>query len=80
LSAWSDAGRRWPETLIAQHERKYGPDFKSALRARNVLFFVELSATAFPFHVASQIAHTALFVKTSAASRSVLPRMDRTYD
>ncbi|MBA3544548.1 MAG: hypothetical protein H0T83_08945, partial [Chthoniobacterales bacterium] len=28
---------RWPEALIAQHERKYGVDYKAALRARNAL-------------------------------------------
>lgn len=58
---------RWPETLIAQHERKYGPDYKAALRARNALFFVELfeheGIRHFHVHFANRAAHTALFVK-----------------
>ena len=58
---------RWPETLIAEHERKYGPDYKAALRARNALFFVELFEREriphFHVHFANRAAHTALFVK-----------------
>ena len=58
---------RWPEALIAQHERKYGPDYKAALRARNALFFVELfereGVTHIHVHFANRAAHTALFVK-----------------
>ncbi|MGZ5552549.1 MAG: hypothetical protein ACXWHF_02810, partial [Chthoniobacterales bacterium] len=25
---------RWPEKLVAEHEKKYGPNYKAALRAR----------------------------------------------
>src|SRR3954452_16839237 len=58
---------RWPEALIAQHERRYGPEYKAALRARNALFFVDLFERAgiehFHVHFANRAAHTALFVK-----------------
>jgi glycosyltransferase involved in cell wall biosynthesis len=59
--------RRWPEALIAQHERNYGTDYKARLRARNALFFVELFERQrighFHVHFANRAAHTALFVK-----------------
>jgi glycosyltransferase involved in cell wall biosynthesis len=58
---------RWPQKLIAEHERKYGPDYKAALRARNALFFVDLfereQVRHFHVHFANRAAHTALFVK-----------------
>lgn len=58
---------RWPESLIAEHERKYGSDYKAALRARNALFFVDLfegeGIRHFHVHFANRAAHTALFVK-----------------
>src|SRR3954452_16689916 len=58
---------RWPEALIAQHERRYGPEYKAALRARNALFFVDLFERAgvehIHVHFANRAAHTALFVK-----------------
>ena len=58
---------RWPAALVAKHEKKYGPDYKAALRARNALFFVELFERAnvphFHVHFANRAAHTALFVK-----------------
>jgi len=58
---------RWPEALIAEHERKYGAEYKAALRARNALFFVELfereDVRHFHVHFANRAAHTALFVK-----------------
>ncbi len=58
---------RWPERLIADHERKYGPEYKAALRARNALFFVDLfereKVTHFHVHFANRAAHTALFVQ-----------------
>lgn len=58
---------RWPEGLIAQHEKKYGPDYKAALRARNALFFVDLfereGIRHFHVHFANRAAHTAIFVK-----------------
>ncbi|MDQ6623431.1 MAG: glycosyltransferase family 4 protein [Verrucomicrobiota bacterium] len=58
---------RWPESLIAEHERKYGPDYKAELRARNALFFVDLfereRVPHLHVHFANRAAHTALFVK-----------------
>lgn len=58
---------RWPEVLVAQHEKKYGADYKAALRARNALFFVDLfereGIRHFHVHFANRAAHTALFVK-----------------
>ncbi|MFL6584156.1 MAG: glycosyltransferase family 4 protein [Chthoniobacterales bacterium] len=58
---------RWPAGLVAEHERKYGPDYKAALRARNALFFVELfereGLRFFHVHFANRAAHTAIFVK-----------------
>src|SRR5438309_8037241 len=59
--------RRWPTALVAQHEKKYGTEYKAALRARNALFFVELFEGArvphFHVHFANRAAHTAMFVK-----------------
>lgn len=58
---------RWPGELVAEHERKYGPAYKAALRARNALFFVELfereHVPHFHVHFANRAAHTAIFVK-----------------
>jgi len=58
---------RWPTALVAQHEKKYGAEYKAALRARNALFFVELFESArvrhFHVHFANRAAHTAMFVK-----------------
>ena len=58
---------RWPSALVAQHEKKYGVEYKAALRARNALFFVELFEGArvrhFHVHFANRAAHTAMFVK-----------------
>jgi glycosyltransferase involved in cell wall biosynthesis len=58
---------RWPMALVAQHEKKYGAEYKAALRARNALFFVELFEGArvrhFHVHFANRAAHTAMFVK-----------------
>ena len=58
---------RWPTALVAQHEKKYGAEYKAALRARNALFFVELFEDArvrhFHVHFANRAAHTAMFVK-----------------
>jgi hypothetical protein len=33
---------RWPAELVASHERKYGPDYKAGVRARNALYFADL--------------------------------------
>jgi glycosyltransferase involved in cell wall biosynthesis len=53
--------------LVAQHEKKYGAEYKAALRARNALFFVELfereRVPHFHVHFANRAAHTAMFVK-----------------
>jgi glycosyltransferase involved in cell wall biosynthesis len=58
---------RWPEALVAEHEKKYGPEYKAALRARNALFFVELfereRVPHFHVHFANRAAHTAMFVQ-----------------
>jgi glycosyltransferase involved in cell wall biosynthesis len=58
---------RWPTELVVQHEKKYGPEYKAALRARNALFFVELfegeRVPHFHVHFANRAAHTAMFVK-----------------
>jgi glycosyltransferase involved in cell wall biosynthesis len=58
---------RWPAALVAEHERKFGSDYKAALRARNALFFVELfeaeGVRHFHVHFANRAAHTAMFVK-----------------
>ncbi|MBA3543002.1 MAG: glycosyltransferase family 4 protein [Chthoniobacterales bacterium] len=58
---------RWPQALIERHDRKYGPAFKAALRARNACYFAELfeqkGITHFHVHFANRAAHTALFVK-----------------
>jgi len=58
---------RWPSVLVAQHEKKYGAEYKAALRARNALFFVELfereRVPHFHVHFANRAAHTAMFVK-----------------
>ena len=58
---------RWPSALVAQHEKKYGAEYKAALRARNALFFVDLFERArvrhFHVHFANRAAHTAMFVK-----------------
>lgn len=57
----------WPARLITEHERRYGPEYKAALRARNALFFAQLfereRVPHFHVHFANRAAHTALFVK-----------------
>jgi len=60
-------GGRWPDAMVEEHLRKYGPDYKAGLRARNALFFVQLfereRVPHFHVHFANRAAHTALFVK-----------------
>src|SRR6267142_1265604 len=67
LARKAKRGGRWPSALVAQHEKKYGAEYKAALRARNALFFVELFEGArvphFHVHFANRAAHTAMFVK-----------------
>ena len=58
---------RWPEKYIADHDRRYGKDYKAALRARNALHFADLfqarGITHFHVHFANRAAQTALFIK-----------------
>ena len=58
---------RWPERFIADHERRYGREYKAALRARNALYFADLftarGITHFHVHFANRAAQTALFIK-----------------
>lgn len=70
MALWEKKTReavRWPEALIEQHERKYGPAFKAPLRARNASYFGDLFRRCgirhFHVHFANRAAHTALFVK-----------------
>ncbi len=70
LQLWqkrAQANGTWPQELIAQHERAYGPDFKAELRARNASYFAELFTRAgiqhFHVHFANRAAHTALFLQ-----------------
>jgi glycosyltransferase involved in cell wall biosynthesis len=57
----------WPAALVAEHEARYGPDFKAEQRALNALFFSEHFVRSgiehFHVHFASHATHTALFVK-----------------
>jgi glycosyltransferase involved in cell wall biosynthesis len=70
MALWEKKTReagRWPQALIKQHEHKYGPHFKAALRARNATYYADLFARHgirhFHVHFANRAAHTALFVK-----------------
>ncbi len=58
---------RWPEKFIADHEKRYGKDYKATLRARNALYFADLfkarGITHFHVHFANRAAQTALFIK-----------------
>ena len=58
---------RWPAAFIAEQERKYGPEYKVELRARNALYFADLfkarGITHFHVHFANRAAHTAVFLK-----------------
>lgn len=58
---------RWPKELVDSHDRKYGSEYKAALRARNALYFADLfkarGITHFHVHFANRAAHTALFLK-----------------
>jgi glycosyltransferase involved in cell wall biosynthesis len=76
LRLWEEKTRaenRWPEALIATHERKYGNGVKAATRARNASYFAELFARNkidhFHVHFANRAAHTALFLKAMANIR-----------
>ena len=57
----------WPAALVAEHEARYGPDFKAERRARNALFFADHFARSgvahFHVHFARNATHTALFIK-----------------
>lgn len=58
---------RWPAALVAEHDQRYGPDYKASLRARNALYFADLfkarGITHFHVHFANRAAHTAIFLK-----------------
>ncbi|MGH8092239.1 MAG: glycosyltransferase family 4 protein [Chthoniobacterales bacterium] len=73
LGLWEKKTRKaghWPEALIDRHDRRYGPAFKAALRARNASYFAELftrhQVRHFHVHFANRAAHTAIFVKEIA--------------
>ncbi len=57
----------WPEKIVLQHEQKYGPTVKAALRARNALYFADFftrnGVDHVHVHFANRAAHTALFLK-----------------
>ncbi len=59
--------KRWPTAFIAEQARKYGPEYKPELRARNALYFADLfrarGITHFHVHFANRAAHTALYIK-----------------
>ena len=70
LKIWekkAKAESRWPQTLIDEHEKKYGAAFKAALRARNALYFADLfqreGIEHVHVHFANRAAHTAIFLK-----------------
>jgi glycosyltransferase involved in cell wall biosynthesis len=70
LRLWEEntrAENRWPDALIATHDRKYGSGVKAATRARNAAYFADLFARNkvdhFHVHFANRAAHTALFLK-----------------
>ncbi len=70
LKVWEKKAKeegRWPQTLINEHEKKYGAPFKAALRARNALYFADLfhreGVEHVHVHFANRAAHTAIFLK-----------------
>jgi hypothetical protein len=76
MALWEDEARddgRWPAASVEEHERKYGPDFQPAVRARNAYYFAELfrreGVQHFHVHFATEAAHTALFIKQMTALR-----------
>ena len=58
---------RWPHSLVARHERKYGPGVKAQQRARNALYFADhfrrRDVDHVHVHFANRAAHTAMFLK-----------------
>jgi glycosyltransferase involved in cell wall biosynthesis len=58
---------RWPEALVADHDRRFGSEHKASLRARNALYladiFKERAITHCHVHFANTATHTAIFVK-----------------
>ncbi len=58
---------RWPDALIADHDRRFGTEHKASLRARNALYladiFKERGITHCHVHFANTATHTAIFVK-----------------
>ncbi|MEP7078117.1 MAG: glycosyltransferase [Chthoniobacterales bacterium] len=69
LRIWEEKARqegRWPATLVAAHEQKYGAPAKAGLRARNACYFADRlereGADHLHVHFANRAAHTALFL------------------
>jgi glycosyltransferase involved in cell wall biosynthesis len=58
---------KWPQDLVALHERKYGPGVKADQRARNALYFADhfkrRGVDHVHVHFANRAAHTAMFLK-----------------
>ena len=57
---------RWPQALVEQHERKYGPTSKQRCGPETHCYFADLftrheSIEHFHVHFANRAAHTALF-------------------
>ncbi|MEP6937118.1 MAG: glycosyltransferase family 4 protein [Chthoniobacterales bacterium] len=70
LQLWEEltkAAARWPAALVEAHNKKYGPQAKAALRARNACYFADFFARREIDHVhvhfANRAAHTALFLR-----------------
>ena len=70
MELWENEARddgRWPAALVEEQERKYGPDFQPAVRARNAYYFAELfrreGIQHLHVHFGPEAAHTALFIK-----------------
>jgi len=65
-------GRAWEPlgALIEDHENRYGPEYKAALRARNAIFaaeeFCRRGVDHVHVHFTNRAAHTALFMKAYA--------------
>jgi glycosyltransferase involved in cell wall biosynthesis len=70
LRVWEREAKRygrWPATLVAAQDEKYGAAGKASQRARNALYFADLftrhGVDHFHVHFANRAAQTALFVK-----------------
>ncbi|WP_029190925.1 glycosyltransferase family 4 protein [Verrucomicrobium spinosum] len=70
LAALEKAARadgRWPEAMVARHEKAYGASYQPKVRARNALYFAEqfkrFGVEHVHVHFANRATHTALFLK-----------------